>query len=194
MREMVVPEHKLRVDRLIRNEERNMGIVPANLDEAFASADASEAPKGDFSPLPEGNYQGVVTSAVVSDESRRPWVDAELQLKIQVDEGDQSGKFAFCDIELAPNTDKEGKPSPGKLGFVKGQLAALGYTGKLSEVEYAVQSFVGARIEFRQKVTLSEKTNPHTGSPYENREVYVNELLQAGLAAAPVTSSEPVVY
>jgi hypothetical protein len=135
----------------------------------------------------------------------RPWVTAELSLKLQVDEGEHSGKSTFCDIELAPNTDKQGNPSKGKLGFVKGQLAGLGYTGKLSEVEANVQSFLGARVAFRQKVDTHiledgsfdqyARINPNTNEPYIDREVYLNELLQPGFtAAAPTQPAEPTVY
>ena len=187
-----------------------MGLVPASLDSAFDEVEAqkNEGPGG---LPPEGEYEGVILSAEVG-ESVKSWIDAELKLKLQVDEGQYSGKVTFADIELAPCTDREGNPSKGKLGFVKGQLAALGYTGKLSEVEYNLNSFIGARVKFRQKVDTHlddagnvvpyasgkmPKLNPHTNKPYEDREVYLNELLQPGFgatAAAPQAPSEPTVY
>lgn len=207
LREMIHPADQWRVDRLIEEEEeKKMGLVPSNLDDIYESA---EVPKGDGSGggglLPAGQYDGTIISAEVRD-GIKPWVTAELSLKIQVNDGQpHSGKATFCDIELAPNTDKSGQPSKGKLGFVKKQLAALGYTGKLSEVEYNAQSFVGAQVNFTQKVDdhLDEngnpdqyaRINPNTGTPYIDREVYLNELLAPGFGsqAAPA-SSEPAVY
>lgn len=177
-----------------------MGLVPSNLDDLFNEAEVPDAPKGDGPGglLPDGTYEGVVLTAEVRD-GMKPWVTAELSLKLQVDEGDHSGEVTFCDIELAPNTDKSGQPSKGKLGFVKGQLANLGYSGKLSEVEFAANSFLGARVAFRQKVDthLDEngnpdqwaRINPNTGEPYIDREVYINELLTPGMAA--VGASQP---
>lgn len=182
-----------------------MGLVPSNLDDAFEQVEASKAPTGTGGLLPEGEYEGVILSAEVG-ESMKPWVDAELKIKLQVDEGEHSGEVTFCDIELAPNTDKDGNPSKGKLGFVKGQLANLGWTGKLSEVEFNTNSFLGARVKFRQKVDTHiledgsfdkyARINPNSGKPYVDREVYLNELLQPGFgapAASPQTA-EPTVY
>lgn len=176
-----------------------MGLVPSELDAAFDEAEVAERKPGGTGLLPDGEYNGTVLSAEVRP-GMKPWVTAELSLKLQVDEGDREGAFTFCDIELAPNTDKNGNPSKGKLGFVKQQLAGLGYTGKLSEIENATNSFLGARVAFRQKVDthLDEngnpdqwaRMNPNTNEPYIDREVYINELLQAGFAAAPAASPQ----
>ena len=183
-----------------------MGIVPTDLDAAFDDAEVSERKPGSTGLLPDGEYNGVVLAAEVRP-GMKPWVDAELSLKIQVDEGSHEGAVTFCDIELAPNTGKDGNPSRGKLGFVKEQLTNLGYTGKLSGVEGNTNAFLGARVSFRQKVDthLDEngnpdqwaRMNPNTGAPYIDREVYINELLQAGFGATPAAapqSAEPSVY
>lgn len=185
-----------------------MGLVPDSLDSVYEGVEASKAPTGGGGGLlPEGEYTGVVLSAEVRP-GMKPWVDAELSLKLQVTEpAEHAEKVTFCDIELAPNTDKEGNPSPGKLGFVKGQLEKLGYTGKLSEVEYQVNTFLGATVKFRQKVDdhLDEngnpdqyaRINPNTGQPYIDREVYLNELVTPGAmgsVAVGTTTANPAVY
>ena len=182
-----------------------MGLVPTDLDAVYDSVEASAVPSGGGGGLlPEGEYTGTVLESVVG-ESMKPWVTAELKLKLQVTEGEHSGKVTFCDVELAPNTDKSGQPNQKKLGFVKGQLANLGYAGKISEVEYVAQNFVGAVIEFRQKVDTHileggafdqyARINPNTNQPYVDREVYVNKLVTPGFAqAAPAAPSEPQVY
>lgn len=204
MRDMVVPWHLPRLAKLIHNEEKKMGLIPSNLDDLFNDAEAPKAPEGGGGLLPAGKYEGVIVGVAVTGESRKPWVTAELQLKITVDEGEFAGKSTFCDIELAPNTDKTGQPSKGKLGFVKGQLSALGYTGKLSDVEFNAQQFMGARVGFTQKVDDGydeqgnlkpyARINTNTNKPYVNREVYLNELLSPGIAAPAVASSEPAIY
>ena len=206
--DMVRPEHRPRVYRLMTKEEREaMGIIPDNLDDAFEQAEAAKTPAGGGGLLPEGEYEGVVLAAEVG-ASVKPWVTAELKLKLQVDEGERSGTVTFADFELAPNTDRSGNPSPGKLGFLKGQLENLGYTGKLKDLELNAQQFVGARVKFRQKVDdhLTDngepdqyaRMNPNTGKPYVDREVYINELLQPGFAQSPSAAAEspaePAVY
>lgn len=184
-----------------------MGLVPSDLDAAFAEAEAVKAPTGDGSGglLPAGDYEGVVVTAEVR-AGMKPWVDAELSLKLQVDDGEKSGSVTFCDIELAPLAGKDGNPNPKKLGFVKAQLANLGYAGRLSDVEHQAHTFQGARVAFRQKVddhleadgTPDQwaRMNPNTGKPYIDREVYINELLSPGFAApaAPQQPAEPQVY
>lgn len=184
-----------------------MGLVPSDLDAAFDSAEAVEPKSGGGGGLlPAGDYNGVVLSAEVRP-GMKPWVDAELSLKIQVDEGEKEGSVTFCDIELAPNTGKDGLPSKGKLGFVKQQLGNLGHTGRLSEVETSTNAFLGARVAFRQKVDTHiledgsvdqwARINPNTNEPYIDREVYINELLQAGFGATPAAapqSAEPSVF
>lgn len=205
LRDMVAPEYRLAVTEMMKKEIRKMGLVPTDLDAVYDSAEATKAPEGTGGLLPAGDYEGVILAAEVRP-GMKPWVDAELSLKIQVDEGDQSGKTTFCDIELAPNTGKDGQPNPKKLGFVKAQLANLGWTGRLSEVEHNTNSFLGARVAFRQKVDnhLEEdgtpdqyaRINPNSGQPYIDREVYLNELLQPGFTApaASTQSAEPTVY
>jgi len=62
--------------------------------------------------------------------------------------------------------------------------------GKLSDLQAAVMSgtFHGTKAEFTIVDTPQDNINPHTNEPYNERSVYVNELLEAGLAAgdAPV--------
>lgn len=185
-----------------------MGLVPSELDDVYAQQEAASAPSGGGGGLlPAGDYTGSVVESSVRP-GMKPWVTAELSLKLQVTEGEHAGKSTFCDIELAPNTNKENQPSPGKLKFVKGQLEnGLGFSGRLSEVEDVAHTFVGAVVEFRQKVDdhLDEngnpdqyaKINPSTNQPYIDREVYLNKLVTPGFAAAPVAaeaSTTPTVY
>lgn len=183
-----------------------MGLVPDSLDSVYNEVEAAKAPAGGGGLLPEGEYTGVILSAEVRP-GMKPWVDAELSLKLQVTEpAEHAEKVTFCDIELAPNTDKSGNPSPGKLKFVKGQLENLEYSGKLSEVEYQTNSFLGATVEFRQKVDdhIEEdgsfdgyaRINPNTNKPYVDREVYINKLVAPGAMAATtvVASADNAVY
>lgn len=183
-----------------------MGLVPDTLDAVFDEAEASKG-TGVGGLLPAGEYEGVVVSAEVRPSPVKTWVTAELSLKLQVVDGPHKDEVTFCDIELAPNTTKDGQPSKGKLGFVKGQLEGLGYTGKLSQLEYSVNTFLGAKVAFKQKVDthIDEngavdqygRINPNTGTPYVDREVYLNELLAAGPMAqsAPMSAATaPTVY
>lgn len=206
LRDMVHPSHQWKVDKLIQQEETNMGLVPDTLDDDFENVEAS---KGGGGLLPAGDYEGVVLAAEVNDGGTKSWVQAQLSIKLQVTDGPHEGSVTFFDMELAPLEGKDGQPSKGKLGFVKGQLEALGYTGKLSEVEYAVESFLGAKLKFRQKVDnhidpvtgevdAYGKINPKTNLPFIDREVYLNELLAPGFAQTPSAAtespSEPAVY
>lgn len=182
-------------------EDELMGLIPEGLDEEY---DEVEAATGTGGLLPAGEYTGTVVTAEVR-ESRVPWIDAELAVKLQVTEGEHEGKVTFCDIEVAPLTDKSGQPSKGKLKYVKWQLEALGYEGKLSEVEYAVGGLVGAQVKFEQKVVdyLDAEGNPvpmngrdprindKTGKPYIDREVTLRENVLPGVGAASAATPAP---
>ena len=173
-----------------------MGIIP-DFDSEFEEVKVGEG--GEYKPLEAGIYEGVVQSAEIR-ESRKPWVDAELSLKIQVDSDDQKGKITFADIEVAPLTQKDKEtgqlvPSKGKLKFLKWQLNSLGYDGKLSDLEYNTHGLVGARVEFEQKVVESSRINTNTGKPFIDREVVLRENLLPGVGvgqSAPDTTATQV--
>jgi hypothetical protein len=159
------------------------------LDEAFAAATpstepapAEEAPK---TLLPAGQYEGVIQSAEVRS-GFRPWVEQELSLRLQVKGGEHDGRTTFCDIEIAPLTGRDGNISDGKVRYVKWQITdVLGYDGTLSDLGQHAGGFIGMKVSFEQKISLSPKVNPRTGQPYENREVTLREALGREEVVAP---------
>ena len=166
--------------------------MATDLDAAFASATPTTepeaaAPERTGGLLPAGEYEGVVAGAEVRS-GFRPWVEQELSLRLTVDTGEFNGRTTFCDIELAPLTGRDGQISSGKVGYVKWQITdVLGYDGVLSELGQHASEFIGTRVSFEQKITLAAKTNPATGTPYENREVTLKANL--GKSAAPVAAA-----
>lgn len=174
--------------------EEDMGLVPADLDEAFDATESGPPADGE-GLLPAGEYQGVVVSAEVRDPKYKTWRDGELSIKLQVTEGEHAGKNTFCDVETAPLTNKEGASSPGKLKFLKWQLEALGYNGKLSELPGQAQNLMGAVVSFEQKIEEQDKINPKTGDKYVNREVVLKENVTPGMGSqTSELPSEPAVY
>lgn len=162
-----------------------MGIIPDNLDDEFEETEAG----GGGGLLPAGEYEGVVTDLVIAPSKFRPWRTAELSGKLTVDDGDASGGVTFFDFEVAPLTDKEGNTSKGKLKFLKWQLTALGYDGKLSELEQRLHELNGARVSFEQKDEASPNINPKSGKPYRDREAILKDNLAPGYGS--VASSAP---
>lgn len=181
-------------------EDTDMGLIPESMDQEY---EETEVGSGGGGLLPAGDHTGTVVAAEVR-ESRKPWVDAELSVKLQITEGEHAGKTTFADIELAPLTGKDGQLSKGKLKFVKWQLEALGYEGKLSELEYHVPELYGAVVEFEQKVFTyldisgnpvpmngrQPRINEQTGKPYIDREVTLKQNVMPG-ATAPASASAP---
>ena len=204
--------------QMVRDEDRGKVVALAPLfattqredndmatdEELDALYEEAEVPTGGGGLLPAGSYTGTVISAEVRD-SKTPWIDEELSLKLQVTEGDHAGKTTFCDIELKPLTDKNDQPSKGKVKFVKWQLEALGYDGKLSEVKFGVAGLYGAVVEFEQKVTdyLDAEGNPvgmngrqprineNTGKPYVDREVTLKDNVLPGSGARSTETPAP---
>lgn len=184
-----------------KREETDMA-TDEELDALYAEA---EVPSGGGGLLPAGEYTGTVIAAEVG-ESRTPWIEEQLSLKLQVTEGDHANKTTFCDIELKPLTDKNDQPSKGKLKYVKWQLEALGYEGKLSEVGYNVASFYGAVVTFEQKVAdylnsdgepiamngREPRINENTGKPYVDREVTLKDNVLPGSGAQNTATPAPV--
>jgi hypothetical protein len=175
-----------------------MSTTMTDLDAAFAAATPSSepAPADDAAPkglLPAGTYEGTITSAEVR-KGFRPWVEQELSLRLTVTGGEHDGRTTFCDIEIAPLTGRDGGISEGKVRYVKWQITdVLGYTGALSEMAQHTANFVGAKVRFEQKISLSPKVNPNTGKPYENREVTLREHLgQAPESEIPTADFYPV--
>jgi hypothetical protein len=165
------------------------------LDAAFAAATPStevpaEESKGPGGLLPAGEFTGTVVSAEVRS-GFRPWVEQELSLRLQVDSGEFTGRTTFCDIEIAPLTGRDGGISEGKLKYVKWQITdVLGYDGALSALGDHAQTFIGSKVSFEQKITLAAKINPNTGTPYENREVTLKQLLGKADPAAAIDTTD----
>lgn len=210
--QMVRMEDRGKVVALASNatnrEDNEMGMVPEGLDEEY---EAAEAATGTGGLLPAGEHEGTIVESEIRD-SRKPWVENELMLKIEITEGEHKGKTTFCDIEVNPLTDKSGQPSKGKLKYLKWQLESLGYEGKLSELEFHVGEFIGAQVKFEQKVYdyldaagnpvamngRDPRINDKTGKPYIDREVTLRENILPGVgaqtAAAPAPTGQTQVY
>lgn len=159
-----------------------MGIlnISAELDEQFENTAVGAA------RLPVGSYRGSVTGVkvVAGNDVWKPWIDVALQVTLTTDEGTTSTQ-----IELAPLTSKDGSTSPGKLKFVKWQLSALGYEGKLRDLEEAILrgDFHGNVIDFEVKEEVSTSINPKTNQPYVNRETLLKDFVERGLGGSDLT-------
>lgn len=155
-----------------------MGLIDSSIDDDFAKAKPTAA------RMEAGPNQEVTIAQVeiVADKTKikRTWVDVELVVTFQ----NEAGAKAWHHIELAPLTDKDGNVSPGKLGFVKSQLEAMGFLGKLSELEYQVNGLLGAKVRINVNDVASTKLNPKTNKPYVNREIYANELIAPGVGGS----------
>lgn len=155
-----------------------MGLIGSGMDEAFEKA------KVGAKKMEAGIHEATIAKLeFVADKEqiKRPWVDVELVITLE----DESGGKAWHRIELMPLTDKDGNPSPGKLGYVKGQLENMGYHGKLSQLENSIGNLLGAKV----RISVEDKQGKARpadkgGGHYINREVYVQELLAAGAGAS----------
>jgi hypothetical protein len=164
-----------------------MGLISSNLDDAYKEA------KPSAKKMEPGIHEATITKIeIVADKTKikRPWVDIELVITLE----DDNGGKAWHRIEVSPLADKDGNPSAGKLGYVKGQLENMGYHGKLSELEYHLNEMRGARA----RISVEDKQGARRpadkgGGHYVNREVYVQELLKAGVGGAAEEPSEDFV-
>ena len=129
----------------------------SNIDDIFA--DISEESTGHR--LDVGTYEGTVVSAEVT-EGRAPWVDTQLTVNFQTDDGG----YAYADIELAPCLGPDGQISPGKVKFLRWQMQALGIPGAPSEVAQNLAHAVGNVVAFEVAPQRSGKINEKTGKPY----------------------------
>lgn len=161
--------------------------MTSDLDAAF---EAAELPTG--GRLAAGDYPAATVTSVTyqtaSDKIWKPWMTAVLEVQFTTDEGRVTTQW-----ELAPCQKKDGTINNGWMRYLKKNLRNLGYDAdkgmKLSGLESAVMSgfFHGTIADISIVDQPQEKINPHTGEPYVDRSVYVNELVEQGLAAdAPV--------
>lgn len=161
-----------------------MGIlnISDELDDQFEDTKLGEG----GSRLGSGTYEGTITDVklVTGDDVWKPWIDVALSVKFNTDEGSISQQY-----EVMPLTGKDGNVSPGKLKFIKWQLSALGYEGKLKDLEDAILqgTFHGNRVKFEVKETVSTSINQKTGKPYVNTEVVAKDFLEAGLGGGDVS-------
>lgn len=150
-----------------------------NLDDAFDGAVVPEGGKR----LPAGDYTGTVTNVQyqVGDDTWKPWVDSAIEVQLTTADGKVTTQW-----ELSPCVKKDGTINSGWMGILKKNLRNLGYEGKLSALNAAVMGgqFHGTMADFSIVDTAQDKINEKTGEPYVDRTVYVNELVEAGLATA----------
>lgn len=157
-----------------------MGLISSNLDDEYEKAKPVAA------KVDPGVYNMTITKLEIVTERekiREPWIDVLLVISL---EDEETGGKAWHRLELMPLTTKDGVPSPGKLGFVKGQLENMGYTGKFSDFEYHVNELQGAkvRVEVKDTPDRNGRKNPKTGNVYTNRECYIQELLAPGVGGS----------
>lgn len=144
-----------------------MGLI--NVDE---EVEAAFAEAGSREKLPDDTYEGVVVNATVG-ESKVPWMDASLTVRLQTDDGFSE----FVELEIAPLTNRDGELHQGKLKFLKWQLGVLGYGGRLSDLEESLLTLLNTRVEFEVSSRNSDKINSKTGEPYVNRDVKLTKNL-----------------
>lgn len=157
-----------------------MGLISKDAAEAYKKATPSTSKRMDT-----GVQEATITKVHIETDKekiKRPWVDVELVVTFE----NEAGAKGWHNIELMPNTDKQGEPSQGKWGYVKGQLEHMGYLGELDEFDAQAQSILGAtcRISVEDKVG---KPKPGGGN-YLNREIYVQELIKPGVGGGSAAS------
>lgn len=124
----------------------------------------------------EGPHVATVTAASVG-KGKKPWIDKGLHITLT----GSNGEVAQVEIEVAPLTDKQGNASDGKMKFLKWQLTALGYDGKLSNLEHSLDTIYGNRVSFKLELVPGKKINPHTGKPYVNADIVLLEASEEPL-------------
>lgn len=150
-----------------------MGLI--NIDEETAKAfDEAEVGGSTEPKLPAGPHEGTITSVsiVAGDKVWKPWMDVALQWTVKNEDG-----YVSDQIEVAPLTNKQGETT-GKLRWLKGQLQGMGYTGGLKDLEMNIGQVLQNKVKIEIEEEVSDKTNPHTGKPYVNRNSKIVALLE----------------
>lgn len=164
-----------------------------DLDSAFDEAEVTEGGKR----LDAGDYEGIVTNAryVTGEDTWKPWVEAALEVQFTTPMGKVTTQW-----ETSPCTKNDGNVNTGWLGILKKNLRGIGYEGSLGDLEAAVMNgqFHGVKSAFTIVDKQQTKINPHTNQPYVDRNVYVNEFIEAGLnqvdVAATVFAADEVPF
>jgi hypothetical protein len=160
-----------------------MGIlnISADLDKQFEDTNTSGGAR-----LDPGTYRATITNirVVTGSDVWKPWMNAALQVSFSTDQGGCVAQY-----ELEPLTSKDGSISPGKLKFLKWQLASLGYEGKLADLEDTIMrgEFHGNVVNIEVKESVSQRVNPNTGEPYKNREVLAKNFVEKGLGGTDMS-------
>ena len=131
-------------------------------DQAYEDA---EMPDGTGGALPDGKHTATITDSQIEEAT---WGSVQWSLRFENDQGSVR-KWNALDV-------------PERLGYVKADLAKLGYTGKLSDLDPS--SFVGAVCE----ITVQRKVRDSDGKVFTN--VYLNA--DTGRQDSTVTAREPV--
>lgn len=159
-----------------------MGIIP-DLDDMFEAAEVG----GTYVRVEDGTHEGTITAAAVR-ESKKPWRDAEFYVCITTPEGGE----VHHTVEVAPLVGKDGNISTGKVKWLKWQLQACGFDGKLSELESQAESLMGNRVKFEISSEESTNINEKTGKPYINRDIVVKDYLGSAFDGPVVVDAAPV--
>ena len=131
-------------------------------DQAYEDA---EMPDGTGGALPDGKHTATITDSDIEESN---WGSVQWSLRFENDQGSVR-KWNALD-------------NPERLGYVKADLAKLGYTGKLSDLDPS--SFVGCVCE----ITVQRKTRDSDGKVFTN--VYLNA--DTGRRDDSVKAREPV--
>ena len=110
-------------------------------DQAYEDA---EMPDGTGGALPDGKHTTTITESQIEETN---WGSVQWSLRFENDQGSVR-KWNALD-------------NPDRLGYVKADLAKLGYTGRLSDLD--TSSFVGMVCEITvQRKVAGEKTYTNT--------------------------------
>lgn len=165
-----------------------MSLVASDIDALYEATELSTG----GAKLPDGIYTGTVNSIKVEPSpDYMTWCDYLVKGSVKNDQG-----MSFFEFELSPLRGKDGEPSLGKIKFVKWQLEALGYKGRIGEVEFHLGNLIGNEVEFEVKSTVSAKLNPKTNQPYINKETLIKNFIGGNLVEPSETQSagETPVY
>lgn len=145
--------------------------------------------------LGEGHHDVTIAGAELKlgDDARPSWATKSISFRFENDEG-----VMFWDCELEPLTRQDGTENEMSVTIGMGNLENMGLdfdtvdsaTDYSRQVEQWVMNggWIGAKVRINVIEKESTATNPNTGKPYVNRNVYVNELYEAGQGA---TTNEP---
>ncbi len=145
-----------------------------------AEYEKTQAPEdGDFTPVPDGTYQVKIQTVEVKD-TKTPPPRPMLAIEFEILAGPYKGRRLFKNAMIA---------SGDSLQYLKKDLATLGWTGKISELDD-----IGKRaVLLDRRFEVRNKSRGKDEQGRENFNIYINKALDGKAATASAGVTRTVV-